>query len=642
MKSLVVLFTLFIFSFVFSADFVVVNTNDAGPGSLRDAIEKANALPGADVIRFNIPGNGIHYIQPTYLLPELTDPVTIDGYSQLATKPATPTSAAHLRIVIDGSLGSDWFRGLHISSNGCVVKGLVICNFSGSGIIIQECSGNTIQGNIIGLDVTGSTPQSNRAFGILVEDASDNLIGGNTPAARNIISANYADGVSLSHNGSKRNRVLGNFIGTDATGTVYLPNGEPLGATGLRINDSADNIIGGLADGERNLIMGMVLSNPGVVNNQIAGNYINTDVTGTTAMMTNFGCGIFIIQCSGNVIGPGNIISGCTDAAIYLGSSDPSIPTANTVIGNFIGTDPTGTQPVPNCIGIKIEGNSSNTIGGPAQGDGNIIAHSRMNSNGYGGSGVVVQPIWNGPVPVGNAIVGNSIYDNDVLGIDLGFNYTVDANDPGDTDDGPNKLMNFPVIESAIRVNDTILIKGTIDTQNPENVTIDFYVNSQLDEQTDYGEGENYLGSTKVSKKGKFTVVFASSAPGQYITATATDADNNTSEFSLSAQTWSPPNLPQNTTAESEVPHNFVVEQNYPNPFNPTTTITYNVAQSGKVKLTVYNALGQGVAELVNDFQVEGSHSVTFDASHLSTGIYFYQVQVEGRFSEKKKMMLLK
>jgi N-acetylneuraminic acid mutarotase len=96
------------------------------------------------------------------------------------------------------------------------------------------------------------------------------------------------------------------------------------------------------------------------------------------------------------------------------------------------------------------------------------------------------------------------------------------------------------------------------------------------------------------------------------------------------------------TYPKEKVVAHFGLKQNYPNPFNPSTTITYNVAQPGKVKLTVYNALGQGVAELVNDFQVEGSHSVTFDASHLSTGIYFYQLQVEGRFSEKKKMLLLK
>ena len=86
----------------------------------------------------------------------------------------------------------------------------------------------------------------------------------------------------------------------------------------------------------------------------------------------------------------------------------------------------------------------------------------------------------------------------------------------------------------------------------------------------------------------------------------------------------------------------YVLKDNYPNPFNPATTIAYNLQRPGNVKLTVYNALGKEVAELVNDFQVEGSHSATFDARHLPTGIYFYQLQIDGGYSEMKKMVLLK
>jgi len=86
----------------------------------------------------------------------------------------------------------------------------------------------------------------------------------------------------------------------------------------------------------------------------------------------------------------------------------------------------------------------------------------------------------------------------------------------------------------------------------------------------------------------------------------------------------------------------FNLQQAYPNPFNPATTIAYSLQRPGHVKLKVYNALGKDVAELVNDYQVEGSHSVLFDAQHLPTGIYLYQLQVDGEFSEMKKMLLLK
>ena len=87
---------------------------------------------------------------------------------------------------------------------------------------------------------------------------------------------------------------------------------------------------------------------------------------------------------------------------------------------------------------------------------------------------------------------------------------------------------------------------------------------------------------------------------------------------------------------------NYKLFQAYPNPFNPTTTIKYNLQWPGNVKLTVYNALGKEVVELVNDFQVEGSHSVLFDAQHLPTGIYLYQLQIDGEYSEMKKMVFLK
>jgi parallel beta-helix repeat protein len=642
MKTLIAFFALFAFvSFAVSAEFVVLNTNNTGAGSFRDALALANASPGADVITFNIPGNGPHFIQPTSLLPELADPVTIDGYSQPGAAPATNTTTAILKIVLDGGLTKAWYRALHISANSCVVKGLVICNFGDTAIIIQQCSGNTIEGNYIGLDATGSTPQSNGAFGILLNDASDNLIGGSTPSARNVISANHADGIELGHYGSKRNRVMGNYIGTDATGTVYLPNGVPKGATGLRINDSADNIIGGLAEGEGNLIMGMALTNPGVVNNHIVGNYINTDVTGTKAIMTGSGCGMFILQCSGNIIGPGNVISGCTDAGIYLSSSDPAVPTSNTVIGNYIGTDPTGTKPVPNCMGIFIEGNSSNIIGGAAKGEGNIIAHSRTNTDGYGGSGVVVQTDWNGLVPVGNAIVGNQIYDNDGLGIDLGGNHVVELNDEGDVDEGPNRLMNYPIIERALLTPGRLAVQGVIDTPAQKTVTIDLYANSQADEPTGYGEGETYLGQVTPNKHGRFVATFRPVPAGTFISATATNAGNNTSEFSLSVMVSGAPGLQKSVTTEL-LPQNYTLEQNYPNPFNPSTTIAYDLPNAGKVRLNVYNALGQQVQVLVDEWQTAGAHSYLFNAQNLPTGVYLYQLQIDEHLSEMRKMVYLK
>lgn len=89
------------------------------------------------------------------------------------------------------------------------------------------------------------------------------------------------------------------------------------------------------------------------------------------------------------------------------------------------------------------------------------------------------------------------------------------------------------------------------------------------------------------------------------------------------------------------IPGSFELAQNYPNPFNPSTTIRYSIPESGFVNLKVYNALGQEVAALINQEQMAGVYEVSFDASKLSSGIYFYSIQT-GNFVSTKKMMLIK
>ena len=91
----------------------------------------------------------------------------------------------------------------------------------------------------------------------------------------------------------------------------------------------------------------------------------------------------------------------------------------------------------------------------------------------------------------------------------------------------------------------------------------------------------------------------------------------------------------------NEIPNEFVLFQNFPNPFNPTTTIKFSIPQKGLVKLVVYDMLGKEVATLVNDEQTAGNYEVTFDASKLTTGVYFYKI-TSGDFSDVKKMILVK
>jgi hypothetical protein len=91
----------------------------------------------------------------------------------------------------------------------------------------------------------------------------------------------------------------------------------------------------------------------------------------------------------------------------------------------------------------------------------------------------------------------------------------------------------------------------------------------------------------------------------------------------------------------SPTPSEFKLQQNYPNPFNPTTTITYNVDQSGQVSLRVFNVIGQEVAALVDGAEVAGHHDVKFDATNFPSGVHFYRLQTGG-LTETRRMVLLK
>lgn len=98
-----------------------------------------------------------------------------------------------------------------------------------------------------------------------------------------------------------------------------------------------------------------------------------------------------------------------------------------------------------------------------------------------------------------------------------------------------------------------------------------------------------------------------------------------------------------NLTSEVNVgtPNSFSLKQNYPNPFNPTTKIDFDIAVDGNVKLTVYNSSGKEIATLVNEFKTSGYHSVIFDARNISSGIYYYKLESNGK-SKVMKMTLLK
>jgi hypothetical protein len=380
--------------------FTVTNVEDAGPGSLRQAILDANANAGPrDTIGFAIPGAPPHTIVPQSPLPAVTDPVIIDGRSP------GPCTAAPPFIEIDGvDAGAAFAAGLTIVAGDSIVRGVAITRFSGSGIELTG-SGSRIECTYLGVAPDGATPKGN-ANGVVIRGllggATNNIVGGSTTAVRNVVSANLGSGVTIIDTTATGNFVEGNHIGTDAAGTVALGNGY-----GVLVSDSAGNVIGSSAAGGGNLISGnantgIYISGSSSIGNVVWGNRIGTDVSGTSEL-GNGRHGIEISHAPTNRVGgttveQRNVISGNGQDGIHVG-----VGAGNVIVGNFIGTTVSGTAALPNNSGIAVMAPDT-VIGGTSPGAANLIS----GNSAYG--------VWiGGSVATGNRIQGN-LLGTDVTG----------------------------------------------------------------------------------------------------------------------------------------------------------------------------------------------------------------------------------
>lgn len=397
------------------------------------------------------------------------------------------------------------------------------------------------------------------SYGTLQTLIGTNADGVADEAERNVVAGNTEEQL---HNVGLNTLVAGNYIGVDSTGSVGLgaPTGINLGGSDALIGTNGDGV---RDDVERNVISGnqvqIWVNGP---NDIIAGNFIGTDASGTIAIggpstgpaagQPTFGV---ILDGGGHRVGTDangvgdeaerNVIAGLTTGISVRG------PNA-LVAGNWIGVAANG-APLGNSLdGVFLRGNANNNqIGGEGP-LGNLIAHN-------GRAGVTLSRAFS---LVNNQIRGNSIHSNGELGIDLqdgyGNGFGVTRNDLGDVDSGVNNLQNFPVLTSVSGGAATRVI-GTLNSTPNMEFTIDFYANSSLD-PSGYGEGERWLGSTTVASDGNGDVTFdvmlsAPSASGEYITSTATDAGGNTSEFSQGSQLVNVPPIIISANA-ADVPEN--------------------------------------------------------------------------------------
>jgi hypothetical protein len=265
-----------------AATFTVTNTDDSGPGSLRQAIDDANATPGADTIAFAIPGGGVHTITPQTLLPIINEAVLIDGYTQPGSSPNTNATGALnsvLQIEIDGTVAPN--RCVTIGASNVEIRGLVI-NRCGESIELfnpfgASVSGIVIAGNFLGTDASGLASASNQT-GVSCGTQGGTVsftVGGLDPEDRNLISGNAQVGIRTgsNFNGGSTSVIQGNIIGLDKNAAAPIPN-----QFGIINNDGGPTTmaIGGLTPEAANIISGNATGVyvVGTVNTSIRGNSI--------------------------------------------------------------------------------------------------------------------------------------------------------------------------------------------------------------------------------------------------------------------------------------------------------------------------------------------------------------------------------
>ncbi|HBX50794.1 MAG: hypothetical protein A2275_05145 [Bacteroidetes bacterium RIFOXYA12_FULL_35_11] len=673
------IFTLAITIAVFFANatvFTVVNTNDSGTGSLREALTYANYYPGTGhSVVFNIPLSdfgyntvtGVWVIQPLSVMPYITKSgLLVDGTTQTSNQGNTNLYGPEImldgnnnsidfgffvsnasNVLIKGFIVSNFLYGIQIfgpQTQNCIVSGNYLgtnaagsdtlgnfvgveifggakfCTVGGTtsaernlvsgnehiGIRVFDATDNIIIGNYVGIDRTGSFAKGNYD-GISIEGtAKRNKIGGAASGEGNLVSGNVAYGIPVFGAGCDSNIIMGNIVGLDAGGVYAIPN-----TYGLLFDDGARyNIVGGLGAGQRNIFSGnsgygIFLYNLGTCCNDVVGNYIGTNISGTIAVPNANGItidGVATNHYIGHNVISGNLQQGIV---IHITGSDGHI-----IEKNYIGTDASGTNPLPNGFdGIRLaEGVKNNVIAE------NIIAHNLSN-------GVHVMTATD----INNKISQNSIYANGTLGIEL-QPLGVTQNDAGDIDNGPNMLMNFPVVLLCEYEQATgwLHVSGSLDTPSPETCLIELFKSDN--DPTSYGEGQIYIGNINADAQGYFDAwLYAGNniAAGDYLTATATDAQGNTSEFSLNAFVENFVGVPLSKKPLS-------VFSCYPNPCKNFLTIEYSIIKGEKTEISIYNAEGKKIIILFIGNKTLGNYTETIilqnnELNFIAAGKYFIE-----------------
>jgi len=352
--------------------------------------------------------------------------------------------------------------------------------------------------------------------------------------------------------------------------------------------------------------------------NTVDSNYIGVDINGLFDR-GNVHDGVYIGEGAHHNIVDANLISGNDFEGVcnvgYAKAVPPVTTHHNTIVNNIIGLT-INLTPLGNLTGGVSIGKYGTQYQGGFATDNivviNKIAHNTRN-------GIMVWEHWTNATNADrNRITQNSIYNNSLLGIDLGDN-SITLNDPGDPDNGANQELNFPVITSARFGVGGTTISGTLDIgQNPSTAIIElFKAGTDL---SGYGEGMNYWGFVNPGSSGSWNITLPGLVVGDTVTATAIDSAGNTSEFAQNAQVVL--GIEENNVQNQKYPMLSI----FPNPAK--TSFSVSIPSKGNLYfLKMYNFVGNLIRqEEMNPLQPRVS------VDDIEQGIYFLQINNEPIF----------
>lgn len=514
-RAVGVLLLLFTAASLTADTFIVTSTADSGAGSLRKAIEDANAHAGADAIAFSIPGSGVQTITPLTPLPAITGATNLDGGTQ-------PGFSGTPIIVLSGASVATEAYGIVLegSSDGSMVRGLVLNGWSGAGVRLLSFS--TVAANYIGTDATGSAAVPNKR-GMVASSYNCNqypLIGGFADTERNVISGNTEDGIlagCLVH-------IYGNYIGTNATGTAAVPNGGhgvAMPVVHREYREISGNVISG--NGRDGIyVQGTTPLMSYFPRNWIAGNYIGVDATGMFAIPNRLS-GIELDGSPyafvyGNVIS-GNGLDGITFTSIYYWEYGNPAARAEE---NWIGIGADGSTRIGNGRdGVRLNPD-------PNKSDPHLRLILRQNViRGNGGNAITM-------IGDANPSRFNVLSDNGGMGIDQVPIGAVNRNDPGDVDGIPN----YPILQSLTISSEGTAVRGVLHARPATTYAIDFFDNTQCD-ASGSGEAERLVATIEVVTDAGGSAAFSVVVPEalHIVTASATaTSEEISSDLEISSE----------------------------------------------------------------------------------------------------------